>query len=196
MWGRRRQVIEQPGVPAGSFDAVSSSSSLHHLEDLPRCMAEMLRVLKPGGHLIIRETHGDTMAPAQLTDVYLHRWAAEIDSALGSTHNPVFARRESWFWWKTWAWATSPGMTSPTRIWIRWTKQPSGTVKKRSIDTCGTRKAFRATRRSKRGGRICGGCARWGLSGNRSSSSSAGSRSWASRMPRGGYGRPLWYNGR
>jgi SAM-dependent methyltransferase len=82
------------GFAGGGFHTVSISSSLHHLDDIPRCLREILRVLEPGGVLIIRETHRDIEAEPQLTDMYLHHWAAQIDSALGSTHNPTFTRQE------------------------------------------------------------------------------------------------------
>jgi len=82
------------GFADESFDTVSISSALHHLESISQCIAEMKRVLKPGGHLIIRETHQDVQAEPQRTDMYVHHWAAEIDSALGFTHNKTFARQE------------------------------------------------------------------------------------------------------
>ena len=85
---------EQLGFGNESFDTVSISSSLHHLENIPQCAREMKRVLKSGGHLIIRETHRDIQAEPQLTDMYIHHWAAEIDSALGYTHNRTFTRQE------------------------------------------------------------------------------------------------------
>jgi 2-polyprenyl-3-methyl-5-hydroxy-6-metoxy-1,4-benzoquinol methylase len=84
----------QLGFQDESFDTVSISSSLHHLENVPRCVMEMKRVLRPEGHLIIRETHRDVRAGPQRTDMYLHRWVAEIDSALGDTHDRTFTRRE------------------------------------------------------------------------------------------------------
>jgi ubiquinone/menaquinone biosynthesis C-methylase UbiE len=77
-----------------SFDIVSISSALHHLEDVPQSLAEIKRVLRPGGHFIIRETHRDVQAEPQLTDMYIHHWVAEVDSALGFTHNRTFARQE------------------------------------------------------------------------------------------------------
>ena len=77
-----------------SFEIVSISSSLHHLEDAPRSLAEMKRVLTRGGHFIIRETHRDVQAEPQLTDMYIHHWVAEVDSMLGLTHNRTFTRQE------------------------------------------------------------------------------------------------------
>jgi len=85
---------ERLGFGNESFDTVSISSSLHHLESIPQCLGEMKRVLKSGGHLIIRETHRDIQAEPQLTDMYIHHWVAEVDSALGYAHNRTFARQE------------------------------------------------------------------------------------------------------
>jgi SAM-dependent methyltransferase len=84
----------QLGFADESFDTVSISSSLHHLESISPCMAEIKRVLKPGGRLIIRETHQGVQAEPQRTDMYFHHWVAEIDSALGFTHNRTFTRQE------------------------------------------------------------------------------------------------------
>ena len=85
---------ERLGFDSESFDTVSISSSLHHLENIPQCVGEMKRVLKPGGHLIIRETHRDAQVEPQLTDMYIHQWVAELDSAFGFTHNTTFTRQE------------------------------------------------------------------------------------------------------
>ncbi len=85
---------ERLGLGSESFDTVSISSSLHHLENIPQCVGEMKRVLKSGGHLIIRETHQDIQAEPQLTDMYIHHWVAEVDSALGFTHNRTLTRQE------------------------------------------------------------------------------------------------------
>ena len=41
-------------LPDGSVDAILCSSLLHHL-DIPRAMAEMKRLLKPGGFAVVKE---------------------------------------------------------------------------------------------------------------------------------------------
>jgi SAM-dependent methyltransferase len=84
----------QIGFEDESFDTVSISSSLHHLENIPRCVTEMNRVLRPEGHFILRETHRDVRAGPQRTDMVLHHWVAEMDSALGEPHNRTFTRQE------------------------------------------------------------------------------------------------------
>ena len=82
------------GFEDESFDTVSISSALHHLESIPPCVAEMKRVLKPGGYLIIRETHQDVQTEAQRMDMLIHHWGAEIDARHGFTHNRTFTRQE------------------------------------------------------------------------------------------------------
>ncbi|CAG0947905.1 partial demethylmenaquinone methyltransferase / 2-methoxy-6-polyprenyl-1,4-benzoquinol methylase, partial [Anaerolineae bacterium] len=79
--------------PDASFDTVCIAYSLHHLENLPQAFAEMLRVLKPGGHFIIGEMYRDNQTETQLTHVYLHHWWAAIDSALGITHRETYTRQ-------------------------------------------------------------------------------------------------------
>jgi SAM-dependent methyltransferase len=76
------------------FDTVSLSASLHHLTNIPGVLAEAERVLKPGGHFVLAEMHRDGQTEAQLTFIYLHHWAAAVDSALGIAHNPTLARGE------------------------------------------------------------------------------------------------------
>ena len=77
-----------------SFDTVNISASLHHLANVPQVLAEMERVLKSGGHLIITEMLRDGQTEPQLIAVRIHHWAAEVDSALGVIHNRTLARQE------------------------------------------------------------------------------------------------------
>ena len=76
------------------FDAATISASLHHLADIQRVLAEMMRVLKPGGTFILVEMHENAPIEAARTFVYLHQWVAEVDAALGILHNKTLARQE------------------------------------------------------------------------------------------------------
>ena len=46
---------EQIPFPDGSFDAVTISFGLRNFDHRPQCLAEIRRVLKPGGHLAVLE---------------------------------------------------------------------------------------------------------------------------------------------
>jgi SAM-dependent methyltransferase len=76
-----------------SFDTVTTANSLHHMADPQRALAEMMRVLKPGGHLIVREMVRDHQSEEQLTHVYLHHWWGAIDRALGVSHSETYTRQ-------------------------------------------------------------------------------------------------------
>lgn len=78
----------------GSFDVACISNSLHHMDDLPRVLAEMQRVIKPGGHLVISEMYRDGQTEPQLTHVQMHHWWGVIDTALGVTHRETYTRQE------------------------------------------------------------------------------------------------------
>jgi ubiquinone/menaquinone biosynthesis C-methylase UbiE len=77
-----------------SLDTVGIGASLHHLADVPQVLAEVARVLKPGGHFVLSEMHRDGRTAPQLTVVYLHHWIADIDTALGILHNRTLTRQE------------------------------------------------------------------------------------------------------
>ncbi len=77
-----------------SLDTVSISNSLHHMANLAQILAEIKRVLKPGGRCIISEMYRDEQTPAQLTHVHLHHWWAKVDSALGITHYETYTRQQ------------------------------------------------------------------------------------------------------
>lgn len=78
-----------------SFDTVCLSYSLHHLSRIDKMLAEMKRVLKPGGYFIIQEEFSDgEQTEAQKTDILQHHWDAEIDTLLGISHNKTFTRQK------------------------------------------------------------------------------------------------------
>ena len=81
-------------LPDEHFDMVSMANSLHHMADLPGVLSEMVRVCKPGGHLVICEMYRDGQTETQLTHVYLHHWWAAIDRAEGINHFETFTRQQ------------------------------------------------------------------------------------------------------
>jgi len=77
------------------FDTVCISYSLHHLENVDRVLAEMKRVLKPGGYFVVQEEFSDgEQNEAQKTDILRHHWDSEIDSLLGIVHHKTYAKRK------------------------------------------------------------------------------------------------------
>ena len=84
---------ERLALQGQSGDTVGIGASLHHLADIPRVLAEIGRVLKPGGHFVLSEMHCDGQTDPQLTVVLLHHWIAEIDTALGLLHNRTLSRQ-------------------------------------------------------------------------------------------------------
>jgi SAM-dependent methyltransferase len=79
----------------GSFDTVCISYSLHHLERPGDVLAEMVRVLRPGGTFILQEMYSDgEQSPAQVTDMLSHHWDSRIDTLLGKFHRETYTRDE------------------------------------------------------------------------------------------------------
>lgn len=90
-----RMDLEDLQFAGGLFDLVSISSSLHHLENLKQVTAELLRVLKPGGTLLISEMYSDgEQSEPQQTHIQLHHWLAGVDTAFGIYHRSTFTRAE------------------------------------------------------------------------------------------------------
>ncbi|MDF2522282.1 MAG: hypothetical protein K0R84_2910 [Clostridia bacterium] len=77
-----------------SFDTVSLSNSLHHLVDMDSVLKEMLRVVKPGGTIILNEMICDNQSPSQMTYVLMHHWWAKIDMAMGKLHYETFPKQK------------------------------------------------------------------------------------------------------
>ena len=78
-----------------SFDTVSMAYALHHIDKVDKALAEIQRVLKPGGNLIIQEELSDgNQTEAQKTNLLQHTWDAEIDTQLGKTHKPTLTKHE------------------------------------------------------------------------------------------------------
>jgi len=74
--------------PDGHFDVVCSFNSLDHVEDLDRCIAEIVRILGPGGTLLlIAESHKRPTACEPVT------FGMELVDRFGATCTPVSVRR-------------------------------------------------------------------------------------------------------
>ena len=80
--------------PDDSFDTACVSNSLHHLADPAPVLAEMLRVLRPGGHLLVNEMYRDGQSETQMTHVLLHHWWAAVGTLRGEVHRETYRRAE------------------------------------------------------------------------------------------------------
>jgi SAM-dependent methyltransferase len=80
--------------PAGSFDTVAVSASLHHFRDAAVALRRMREIVRPGGAIIVSEMYRDGQTAAQETEVAVHDWMAEVDTATGGVHRPTFRRSE------------------------------------------------------------------------------------------------------
>ena len=80
--------------PDDSFDFVSIAHVLHHLapDFIDLTLAEMKRVLCPGGTFLIYEMYNDNQTEAQMSHVFYHHWLAEIDRICGVHHYETFTR--------------------------------------------------------------------------------------------------------
>jgi ubiquinone/menaquinone biosynthesis C-methylase UbiE len=78
----------------GYFDTVAIRHSLHHLKNVDVVLAEMKRVLKPGGLFIICEVFQEPETERPNSQRHLHHWWAEVDRALGNPHNDTFTKKE------------------------------------------------------------------------------------------------------
>lgn len=78
----------------GSFDTVCVSNSLHHFANPTPILAEMLRVLRQGGHLVVNEMYRDGQSETQATHVLLHHWWAAVGRQRGDVHRETYRRDE------------------------------------------------------------------------------------------------------
>lgn len=78
--------------PDASFDFVGISWSLHHLENPSGVLAEMRRVLRPGGVFMIVEPIDWPTGTNQDHHLAAHQLVAEADRLAGKPHFPIFRR--------------------------------------------------------------------------------------------------------
>jgi ubiquinone/menaquinone biosynthesis C-methylase UbiE len=87
--------LEELNFVDDHFDLVTISNALHHLANVELVLAELLRVLKPGGHLLISEMYQDgVQTDAQRTHIMMHHWVARVDQRFGIDHFETFERQQ------------------------------------------------------------------------------------------------------
>lgn len=87
--------LEKLSFADNHFDTVCISNSMHHLEHPDKVFAELVRVLKPGGLMIIVEMYKDgKQTPAQQTHIYMHHWFSQIDTLNKTFHRETYLKDE------------------------------------------------------------------------------------------------------
>lgn len=82
------------GFADNSFDVVFLVRALHHMTDAiqARVLAEMVRVLKPGGRGFVAEMFRNEQSETQMTDVLIHHWIAAVETAIIQVAHPQAVR--------------------------------------------------------------------------------------------------------
>ncbi|MDP6039001.1 MAG: methyltransferase domain-containing protein [Candidatus Latescibacteria bacterium] len=79
---------------AGSFDTISISNAIHHLEGVGDILGDLRNILNFGGTVIINEMYSDDLTPAQETQRDLHGLMAKLQCVMGEYHRGAFTRGE------------------------------------------------------------------------------------------------------
>jgi ubiquinone/menaquinone biosynthesis C-methylase UbiE len=77
-----------------TFDVVSLSMALHHLNKVKKGLKEINRVTKPDGWIIINELFSDNLEPAQEVHKMYHHFRSRIDRLTGINHRETFRKEE------------------------------------------------------------------------------------------------------
>lgn len=78
----------------GTFEVVALSNTLHHIEDYDAVLHEMLRVLRPGGWLVINEMFSDGQNRPQQIHFAQHTLEAKLDMLSGGFQRPTWKKEE------------------------------------------------------------------------------------------------------
>jgi ubiquinone/menaquinone biosynthesis C-methylase UbiE len=77
-----------------SFTTVTLSSALHHIEDHGSLFAEMIRVCRPDGIVLINEMINDSASEYQESHLLYHHYISELDNLLGHYHRVTYSEKE------------------------------------------------------------------------------------------------------
>jgi ubiquinone/menaquinone biosynthesis C-methylase UbiE len=87
--------LEKLSFADGYFDTVCISNSIHHLKHPEAVFTELMRVLRPGGLMVIVEMYKDgKQTPAQQTHINMHHWFAQIDTINKTFHRETYLKEE------------------------------------------------------------------------------------------------------
>ena len=93
---RRVRYVIRPGggLPHRDdrFSVVAISNALHHLDDRDLVLAQMVRVLRPGGWFVVVEVVGDGLSRSQENAKAVHHFKAAVDRSRGRSHNETFTQ--------------------------------------------------------------------------------------------------------
>lgn len=79
---------------ASTFDTVSISNALHHLENVQDMLAQFKSLLNTNGSVIINEMYSDNLSPAQESQRDLHSFMADLQRLSGEYHRGPFSTKE------------------------------------------------------------------------------------------------------
>ena len=85
---------ETLGFADHTFDVVCLSNAMHHLANVEKTFAEMKRVVKPNGFLLIAEIVSDKLNEAQENQKMLHHFKSYVDRKSGITHHETWTEPE------------------------------------------------------------------------------------------------------
>jgi ubiquinone/menaquinone biosynthesis C-methylase UbiE len=77
-----------------SFTTVTLSNALHHIEDHGKLFAEMIRVCRPDGILLVNEMISDSASEFQESHLLYHHYISELDNLLGHYHRQTYSEKE------------------------------------------------------------------------------------------------------
>jgi arsenite methyltransferase len=84
----RRAGAEKIPYPDGSFDVAVSTQVLEYVRDIPRALAEIHRVLRPGGRVLLLDTDWDSIVWRSTDHARMQRMLAAWEQHLVDPHLP------------------------------------------------------------------------------------------------------------
>ena len=81
-------------LDANSFSSITLSNTLHHLQDKESVFAELRRLIKPHGQIIITEMVSNDLTRAEQTYCRFHALRAETDRLKGTYHDTTYSAGE------------------------------------------------------------------------------------------------------